>query len=77
MFRSHRESDRRVHLAALSISLFLLGGCASTGDTEATAEKQCPPGRALICTQRMGKDEYCVCEREEKFKDIWESAIER
>ena len=43
----------------------------------AAAARACPAGRALICTQRMGKTEDCVCERQEKFEDIFESSTGR
>lgn len=55
--------------------LTVLAACASTDEVEGEAKaRKCPPGRALVCTQRMGQQEECVCEREEKLQDIFESS---
>ena len=47
-------------------------GCQSTPQSESVGDTRlCPPGRALICTRKFGKDEACSCEREETFEEIF------
>jgi hypothetical protein len=48
-------------------------GCVTTPNSGGEARRDaCPPGRTLICTQRLGREDKCSCEREEEFKEILE-----
>ena len=52
----------------------LSAGCASTPeDRDETSREACPPGRTLICSQRLGRTETCSCELEEAFEDIFDN----
>ena len=70
MFRSHRKSHRRVHLALVAAVAMLFGGCASQ-DMRAGEKLKCPPGQARICTYKMGREEDCACKFEEDFEEIF------
>jgi hypothetical protein len=51
----------------------LQAGCAtSPNNGHDVPQEACPPGRTLICTQRLGRQETCSCELEEGFEDIFE-----
>ncbi|MEJ2273123.1 MAG: hypothetical protein P8Y01_00860 [Woeseiaceae bacterium] len=74
MRRSNRKGYRRVHGLSVAALLALVAGCASTSeDRDESARDACPPGRTLICTQRLGKTESCSCELEDEFEDIFDN----
>ena len=55
----------------MTILFLAAAGCQSTPQTESVGDTRlCPPGRALICTKKYGKEENCSCEREETFEEI-------
>jgi hypothetical protein len=48
-------------------------GCVMTPSGGGEARRDaCPPGRTLICTQRLGREDKCSCEHEEEFEEILE-----
>jgi hypothetical protein len=48
-------------------------GCAMTPESGNEAQHDaCPPGRALICTRWLGREQQCSCELEEGFEEIFE-----
>lgn len=73
MLRSNRKSHRRIYAGGLAILLALSGGCATTPEEEEegkVVQDACPPGRALVCTRRMGHEEQCSCQLEEGFDEM-------
>jgi hypothetical protein len=52
----------------------LSAGCATTPEGEEEEDKivhdACPPGRAMVCTRRMGREEQCSCQLEEGFDEM-------
>lgn len=51
----------------------MFAGCVTTPNSGGEVRHDaCPPGRTLICTQRLGREDKCSCEREEEFKEILE-----
>jgi hypothetical protein len=73
MCRSNRKGHRRIHGIAVAALLALAAGCASTNDREVAHREACPPGRTLICAQRLGRTESCSCELEKEFEDIFDN----
>jgi hypothetical protein len=74
MQRSDRKSHRRILGLAVAALLPLIAGCASLSeDQDETSREACPPGRTLICSQRLGETETCSCEFEEEFEDIFDN----
>jgi hypothetical protein len=48
-------------------------GCAAMPQDRGTVRHDaCPPGRTLICTERLGQLEKCSCELEEGFEEIFD-----
>jgi hypothetical protein len=48
-------------------------GCVMTPSSDGKTQREaCPPGRTLICTQRLGREDKCSCELEEEFEEIFE-----
>ena len=73
MFRSNRKSHRRIYAGGLAILLALSAGCATAPEEEEegnVARDTCPPGQALVCTRRMGREEQCSCQLEEGFDEM-------
>lgn len=73
MFGSYRKSHRRVHAGALALLAALPAGCTLTPEDGSQVQVDaCPPGRTLVCTQRLGREEHCSCESEDGFEEIFE-----
>ena len=55
----------------MTILFLAAAGCQTTPQEEGVGDTRlCPPGRAMICTKKYGKEEACSCEREETFEEI-------
>jgi hypothetical protein len=73
MFGSNRKSHRRIHVGGIATLLVMSSGCAMTPESGNEAQHDaCPPGRALICTRWLGREQQCSCELEEGFEEIFE-----
>ena len=66
---------KAVLLAVIVLPWF--GACANQGGTKSASEGECPPGRTMMCEERIGEVQECNCLLKADMEELFDLRPER